>query len=590
MEGSRFRSAVGGSLFVTFLMALWIAFVPDDWNYASPGIEFEFVGLKALFVDTILVVVPFVAGYACFRTARRSTNGQRAGWASMGIACASWALGGAAWWYYEILAGREVPFPSVADVGYLGLIPFAVAALIAFPQAGVRAALRFRNALDGLIVAGSLLFMSWGFILAPAYEAGAESALAMVIGLAYPVSDVLLATLALLALANATGRARVAWVLLATGLLGLAVADSAFAYLTAEGAYASGAWSDLGWLAAFLLIGLAALRPDSAVEPPQTPGVAPARVAVPLVSFSAALGAALALVHRDGGLSGFLFVVALVNVALIMIRQAVAVLDTRLLTVKVEAAYGQLKEMEASRSQMLHAIAHDLMNPLSPIQLQVHMLEHDGIGPTPQQTKAYAVIRRSSDRIRRLVEDLRDLGRLEGGKLKLEPRPTDLRELAESVVDAYRGEANERGVALEFHASEALPTVADPERIGQVLANLVTNALKFTPAGGRVVVAAHGAADSHQVSLRDTGRGLTADEMTRLFRPFVQVHDRTAVKERGTGLGLFISRGIAEQHGGSVTVASDGLGKGSTFALTLPLRAVQTAPLLVVPPSHRPHA
>jgi signal transduction histidine kinase len=571
MGVSRYRSALLGSATMMLLMAAWIAFVPDDWSYASSAIEFELVGLKALFVDTVLVVVPLLAGVECFRTARKSTNGQRAGWQLMGLACASWALGGAAWWYYEILADREVPFPSVADMGYLGLIPFAVAALLAFPQAGVRAALRLRNSLDGLIVAGSLLFMSWGFILAPAYEAGADSTLAMVIGLAYPVSDVLLATLALLALANATGRARVAWVLLATGLLGLAVADTAFAYLTAAGAYASGAWSDLGWLAAFLLIGLAALRPDSAVEPPQTPGVAPARVAVPLVSFSAALGAALALVHRDGGLSGFLFVVALVNVALIMIRQAVAVLDTRLLTVKVEAAYGQLKEMEASRSQMLHNIAHDLMSPLSPIQLHVHMLEHGEVGPTPQQAKAYAVIRRSADRIRRLVEDLRDLGRLEGGKLKLEPRPVDLRELAENVVETYRNEAKERQVTLELHGDGPLATVADPERIGQVLTNLVTNALKFTPVGGRVDVHAHGAADSHHVSVRDSGRGLTEEEIGRLFKPFSQVHDPSQVKDKGTGLGLFISKGIVEAHGGKIWVESQGLGHGSTFLVSLPV-------------------
>jgi signal transduction histidine kinase len=164
--------------------------------------------------------------------------------------------------------------------------------------------------------------------------------------------------------------------------------------------------------------------------------------------------------------------------------------------------------------------------------------------------------------------------RLEGGELRLSRRPTDLAELCRQAVDTLAPAAAERGVALEAHAPGPLQADLDPGRITQVVYNLVSNALKFTPPGGRVTVRAEASDGSATVSVTDTGAGMGPSQLDRLFRPFSQVHDPASVKraeDKGTGLGLYISKGLVEAHGGSIRADSAGPGQGSTFTFRLPL-------------------
>lgn len=234
----------------------------------------------------------------------------------------------------------------------------------------------------------------------------------------------------------------------------------------------------------------------------------------------------------------------------------------------LEALAAKLREQEAMRIQMLNNVAHDLSSPLTPIKLQLAMIPKD----KPIPPERLEVVKRNLAQVERLVADLKDLARLEAGGFRLDPKPVDLCTLARTAADAFRGDAEARGLRLDVSMDGELPVQVDPERVTQVIYNLVTNALKFTPAGGSVAIHAHASGDEAEVSVRDSGRGLTPDEMARLFKPFSQVHDRAEVKERGTGLGLFISRGIATAHGGALSVVSEGRGRGSTFTLRVPLR------------------
>ncbi|GEM_PF-5540472 len=235
---------------------------------------------------------------------------------------------------------------------------------------------------------------------------------------------------------------------------------------------------------------------------------------------------------------------------------------------ELERMAARLREQEALRVQMLNTLAHDLATPLTPLKLQMSLIPADRAVP-PERV---VLLRRNLAQMERLVADIKDLARLEAGALRCDPQPVDLRALAQSAVDAFRADAEARGLTLLARLDAGLPVQADPERVTQVLYNLLTNALKFTPSGGTVTLEGCAEEGEARLRVRDTGRGLTPDEMGRLFHPFTQVHERGEVKERGSGLGLYISRGLAEAHGGRVWVESEGRGKGAAFTLALPQR------------------
>ena len=204
-----------------------------------------------------------IAAAMCFLKVRRVTGRMRLSWMLVGSGMLSWGLGQLVWTWYESILGREVPFPSLADVGYLGLPVFTAAGLLALPVRSQNAAQRIRSVLDGLMIAGSMLLVSWLLVLGPIIDTGSDSAVNLVISLAYPVSDVVIVTIVLfmLALGRQAHVVPMPLLLVGAGLVTFAIADSGFAYLTLTGAYSSGAVIDVGWFAGFLLIVLAALKP-----------------------------------------------------------------------------------------------------------------------------------------------------------------------------------------------------------------------------------------------------------------------------------------------------------------------------------------
>ncbi|HEX6492505.1 MAG TPA: GGDEF-domain containing protein, partial [Candidatus Dormibacteraeota bacterium] len=185
------------------------------------------------FDDLGELVAALIAGIGCLAAARHASGSSRRAWALMAGWGLSWALGEAVWSWYELIRDVPTPFPSLADAGFLGAIPFAVAGVLSFPGASARGRARLRMVLDGLTIASALLSVSWATVLGTVYASGGDSVLAEVLSLAYPISDVVVGTM-LLVLAMRTARGGQSTLVLLTCGVGLtAVADSAFAYFTA---------------------------------------------------------------------------------------------------------------------------------------------------------------------------------------------------------------------------------------------------------------------------------------------------------------------------------------------------------------------
>src|SRR3954469_16679935 len=212
-----------------------------------------------------LAAVAIAAGISCWVTAFRSTGRYRLVWSLLGMGMASWGIGQLTWDYYEVILKRDVPFPSMADAGYLLEVPLVVAGLIRLPSGTRSVAGRTRTGLDGLIVAAALLLVSWMLVLGRVFHTGSGSWVAQVLSLAYPIGDVVTVTIVVYAILRArqTGRkVPTPLLLVGIGLVCLSIADSGFTYLTAIGSYNSGDPIDTGWFGGFLLVGLAARAPQ----------------------------------------------------------------------------------------------------------------------------------------------------------------------------------------------------------------------------------------------------------------------------------------------------------------------------------------
>ena len=224
--------------------------------------------LKAI-DDIVSVLLSVPAVFLAAMAARSSAGRLRAAWTAMAVGLLGWAIGDMLWAYYE-LALDEVPFPSLADAAYLVMPVAFCVALLLFPV-GNSAQSRGRMLLDGLIVAGSLFLASWVMILNPMYQAGADSLQALIISLAYPVSDVVILTIAAIALVRVTQDQRLVLSLLTVGIACIALSDSAFAYLSLDNEYSSGNLIDIGYVAGLLMIMVAAAAGREGAHRPQAP-------------------------------------------------------------------------------------------------------------------------------------------------------------------------------------------------------------------------------------------------------------------------------------------------------------------------------
>jgi signal transduction histidine kinase len=221
-----------------------------------------------------------------------------------------------------------------------------------------------------------------------------------------------------------------------------------------------------------------------------------------------------------------------------------------------------LKHLESARAQFISEISHDLRTPLTAIKgLLVNLMDASGPGERP----SLEIAERETDRLIRLVNQLLDFSRWQGGQLKLNRRPVDVSAIAYAAATLSEGRAHHRHITLNTDVPPSLPMIsADPDRLQQVILNLLDNALKFTPSGGQVTLAVTQRAGEIEVSVQDTGRGMSDEEQERAFESYYRG------KGGGAGLGLTIARAIVEAHGGRMGIESS-VGQGSRVWFTLSL-------------------
>lgn len=239
---------------------------------------------------------------------------------------------------------------------------------------------------------------------------------------------------------------------------------------------------------------------------------------------------------------------------------------------ELEGSYDKLREADKLKDEFMNIAAHELKTPLVPIMGYVNMMRDGSLGSLSQEVKdSLEIIYRNVGRLRKLIEDILDISKLESGAMKFEMGNVRVEEIINNSVQDMQSYAGKKQLTIEAELQPDLPRVyGDKNRLMQVLTDLIDNALKFTEKGG-VFVEARREGDDVLIGVRDTGIGISGENIGRLFHKFYQIDSSLSRRYGGTGLGLAICRKIIEVHGGRIWVESEP-GKGSVFKFTLPVK------------------
>jgi signal transduction histidine kinase len=250
--------------------------------------------------------------------------------------------------------------------------------------------------------------------------------------------------------------------------------------------------------------------------------------------------------------------------------------------------YADLARANESKSEFVSFVAHELKNPLASVKGFAEFLLGMGAGAPPEAQRDFLDrIRNNAERMRNIVDDLNDATKLETNNLRINPMPCDFHEILTETIRPFEKRVADKQQTLATEVPETLPRLlGDQNRLIQVLTNFVSNAYKYTPEGGTITIRAevvNNRMDSKgqrqppalQVAVQDTGIGMSQEDLERLFTPYFRSTNEKALAQEGTGLGMTITRGLIERHGGDVWVKSE-LGVGTTFYFTIPLMPDQT--------------
>ena len=326
--------------------------------------------------DIAQTVVPLcIAAPALVIAATRSTGRQRTSWYLLAAACISWGLGQAVWTWFEVVLDEPVPYPGWADVGYLGAIPFLLVGVLTFPSRSLQRMGRARAVLDGLITTTAMVFVSYSTFLGVIYEASEGRLLERVLAVTYPAADLVTVAIVLAVLARRSSRLSGPLPLVGAGIVSLAVADSAFAYMTAKGTYGDDPVTDLGWPLGFALLALAAWLPDAAVEAHDVrrPSGSAVGMGLPYLPMIPGVAVFIHLSVTGGEFGPLLGITGSIVAVLLVARQLVTMLENRELTRHLEHTVTELQEREA---ELQFQAFHDPLTALANRALFRDRLDH----------------------------------------------------------------------------------------------------------------------------------------------------------------------------------------------------------------------
>jgi signal transduction histidine kinase len=484
------------------------------------------------------------------------------------------------------------PTPSVADWFYLGGYPLVVAGfvLLLTHSGGHR---RIAAIGEAAIVTFAFALFQWVWIVNGILD-GSGSTASRAINAAYPSMDVVL--LAGLAGFFVTAAWRTpAFLLLATSVVALLVSDEV--YGVGQTSYKSGDLTDLGWLLSYILWAAAALHPSMReLSQPRrrrsTLRVHSLRIALLTAALLSAPFVLLVQYLRHASLDPPAIVIAAAAISILVLMRLFGILralerlrerersaraDAEQAQMLLAMQNDQLVEADKLKDEFVALISHDLRTPLTSIIGYVELSLEDVQPPLDDERRGYLkIVSRSSERLLRLVDDLLFVARLQAGRLILERSDLDLCTIAEQATQEARPRAEAKQLELEFVGAKPVMLEGDKGRLFQLLDNLISNAIKFTPEGGRVEVCVAPEGSVAVLEVSDTGIGLGPDEAELVFDRFFRSSRVVAQQVPGTGLGLFIARAIVDAHGGTIS-ASTREGGGTTFHVGLPAR-VRTQP------------
>ena len=503
--------------------------------------------------------------------------------------------GGELTWEIYALALDRYPFPSAADALYLAGYPCIGAGLVilARSRAGSRAHAR-ASVIDAAIVTVAAGVLAWAFLVEPYARDSSLPLAERLLSPAYPLMDLLLLTLLMRLLFTPGTRAAAFW-LLAAGIVCNIAADTAFAVLELSNLSGDVALLDAVWLVGYLCLGAAALHPSMVSLGKTAPRQEAVLTRLRLAALAVAAVTAPAVLAIEAARGEVAHPVAIVVGSAVLPLLALARLagvvrelervggererlyaSERAALAEAEATQrlllqqnDRLRELDRLKDEFVALVSHELRTPLTSITGYLELVQEDESLSDESRT-FLDVVDRNSRRLLRLVSDLLFVAQIESGRLTLELGEANLQTIAADSVEALRPAAEAGSVDLRLDSVPVPALQGDPARLGQLLDNLVSNAVKFTPAGGRVVVAIGATGDDVVLAVSDTGIGVSVAEQRRLFDRFFRA---SAAQERaieGTGLGLTISRAIVDAHGGSISFTSVE-GEGTTFRVRLPL-------------------
>jgi signal transduction histidine kinase len=540
-------------------------------------------------IRTVVNVIADLAAVAMILLGVRRYEPRRPkAWLLLAGGLGAWAIADAIFGAYQS-AGKD-PYPSIADVFYLlgyGLLVGGLlrAVRVRSPVFDVRALF------DPAIVTVGAAFFAWVYIAAPVVRDHEAGILETVVSVAYPLADVLLLSIATRLTVGVRGT-EVALLLLLAGLA-LVLGGDVWYALTPDESLAQTRIGDTLLVAGALSIGLAGLhRSMPSLVERQRVGLSSEEehLTVRLIALSVVfLLVPTVLIIEDRREEPLPLVAALITTMLLsglvvgryafffMITRRSAARE-RALRKELDEQNEQLREVDRMKDQFVSSVSHELRTPLTSIVGYIELLldEEEFDNLDDEQRQFLGIVDRNCHRLTRLVDDILFIARVDAGRLSLELQSVDLAELASMAVESARPFAGRKNQTLKLEAEPDLPALqADPTRMNQLIDNLISNAIKYTPEGGTATVVVARSDGAIHVEVRDTGVGIPPDELEKLFVRFFRAS--TSGVAQGTGLGLSIVKSIVEAHRGTIDVRSE-VGEGTTFLVDLPLQVSEHEP------------